>query len=497
MKKIVDCINLDLVREVVEVTPLELAQKLSARFDNAIYYKREDTTAVHSFKLRGAYHKIAKLSDKEKKLGVVASSAGNHAQGVAFSAKKLGISALIVMPKATADIKIEAVKTLGAQVELFGDGYEQARQQAEAIAAKTGRIAIHPFDDIEVIAGQATIAVELSQQLPNADYIFIPVGGGGLITGIGAYIKSKQLKTKIIAVEPEKSNAMAQAKIANKHERIKNPNLFAEGVAVEKIGNHAFDLMNSTIDDNVLVSNDEICAAIKDIYNDTRSIVETSGALSVAGTKRYIEENNIQGKKIITILSGANLNFDRLRHIAERAEIGEHKEALFAITLKEEKGGFLQFCQDLNHRSITEFNYRRSDAKQAHIFVGVGLDYGEQRQEIIAQLTSDYQVQDLTEDELAKTHIRYMVGGAKTLKNEVLYRFSFPEQPGALLDFLQTIGTNWNISLFHYRNHGADFGRVLVGFQADNIANLENQLNKLNYSYHNETNNIAYRYFLM
>lgn len=502
MQNIVKRIKPHLIEEIMTRTPLSLATQLTKRLNNNIYFKREDTTPVHSFKLRGAYHKIRQLSPKQLACGVITSSAGNHAQGVALSAQKLNIKASIVMPKITPKIKIDAVQEFGAQVILFGDNYDQAYQFALKQAKMSGQTFIHPFDDVDVIAGQATIGVELLEQLDNIDYIFIPVGGGGLISGVAAYVKHHQPHIQIIGVEPIESPALERSRAEKSHIVLEEVGLFADGVAVQKVGEHTYRLVEQLVDDMVLVSNDEMCAAIKDVYNQTRSIVEPSGALSVAGAKSYLANNNLQDKNIITILSGANVNFNRLRHIAERAEIGEHKEAIFAVTIPEKSGSFLEFCQTLEGYAITEFNYRyasnqnNSHSQTAHIFVGIGLNDAKDKQQLTHQLSQNYSLVDMTDNELAKTHIRYMVGGVNKVENEVLYRFTFPEKPGALLKFLANIGTHWNISLFHYRNHGADYGRVLVGFQAVDTAQLEQQFDKLSYQYDNETNNIAYQYFL-
>ena len=496
MKNIVNKIQAHLISEIMDKTPLEFANQLSHRLNNKLYFKREDTTPVHSFKLRGAYHKIRQLSDAQLACGVITSSAGNHAQGVALSAQKLGIKATIVMPKITPKIKIDAVRELGANIVLHGNNYDESYQFSQMEAKRTGQVFIHPFDDIDVIAGQATIAIELLEQLKKIDYIFIPVGGGGLISGIAAYVKHHQPSIKIIGVEPIESPALTRSMVEKKHIILEEVGLFADGVAVQQIGKESFRLATQLIDDTVLVSNDETCAAIKDVYDQTRSIVEPSGALSVAGAKRYIAQNKLYNKNIITILSGANVNFNRLRHIAERAEIGENKEMVFAATITEKAGSFLTFCQSLGNHTITEFNYRYSSKKEAYIFVGIALENPLEKQILLSRLEKTYKIVDMSDNEMAKTHIRYMVGGRKTIDNEIIYRFIFPEYPGALLKFLNNIGTNWNISLFHYRSHGADFGRVLVGFQVDNVKKLEQQLNQLKYQYYPESNNIAYQYFL-
>lgn len=497
MQNIVNHIRRDIVREVVDVTPLEFASQLSLYLKNNIYLKREDTTPVHSFKLRGAYHKIRTLSPEQLTKGVVTCSAGNHAQGVAFSAKKLGIPATIVMPKITPKIKIDAVKSWGVEVILFGNNYDEAYNFSQDIAKEKGCSFIHAFDDIQVIAGQGSIAYELLEQLDNIDYIFVPVGGGGLIAGIASVIKIERPEIKIIGVEPIGSSAFTQSIVSNTHVVLDEVDIFAEGVAVKKVGFESLKIAKDLIDDTVLVSNDEMCAAIKDIYNQNRNIVEPSGALALAGMKRYIADKQLYKNNIIGIVSGANMNFDRLRYIAERADLGEKNEAIIAVIIPEKVGSFLQFCKLLGQHSITEFNYRYTSCDQAHIFVGIALSNGLiEKQALLDKLAKSFDVIDMSENSIAKTHIRYMVGGRAEVGNEVLYRFEFPERPGALLNFLKKIGTNWNISLFHYRNHGSDFGRVLIGLQVDNVPDIERRFDELGYFYKNETNNKAYQYFL-
>ncbi len=497
MQGIVKLIDNSCVYDIIDKTPLTYAKLLSTKLGNNIYLKREDKTVVHSFKIRGAYQKIASLTTAEKQKGIITATAGNHAQGVALSAQKLVINATIIMPKTTPKIKLEAVERLGAKAILFGISYDEALQYAKVLANKENLVFIHAYDDKQVIAGQGTIASELLEQLDDIDYIFVPVGGGGLIAGIASYIKTKKPSIKIIAVEPNESPALAESLARKSQVVLDDVGLFADGVAVRKIGDENFRLTKDLVDDSILTSNDEICAAIKDIYDDTRAIAEPSGALALSGAKKYIAKHNISCKNIIAILSGANINFDRLRHIAERAELGENKEAIFAVTIAEQAGSFLEFCQSLDGKTITEFNYRYGQKDKAHIFVGIATESGiNEKNELLRILKNNYPVVDMSDNEMAKTHIRYMVGGKTQLDDEVLYRFIFPEKPGALLKFLISIGNKWNISLFHYRNHGADFGRVLVGFQAQNITKLENNLNKLGYKYFNETNNIAYEYFL-
>ena len=497
MQSIVDLANNTSVYDVASVTPLCLAHQLSARTKNNIYLKREDELVVHSFKLRGAYQKISGLSVEQANKGVVASSAGNHAQGVALSAKKLGIEAVIVMPLSTPKIKVRSVEQLGGKVVLHGDVYDDAYQYAKQLEQDQDLVFIHPYDDVEVMAGQATIAKELLEQLPSMDKVFIPVGGGGLIAGMATYIKHYAPNIQIIGVEPEDSPTLYQALRDGKRTVLPEVGRFADGVAVKQIGEKTYPIAKEVVDEVVLVSNDEICAAIKDIYEDMRSIAEPAGALATAGVKKYLEKNNIEGENIVSIISGANVNFDRLRYISERADLGEQNEAIIAVTIDEKPGSFLKFCQLLDNHAITEFNYRYAPSQQAHIFVGVALSEGlSEKQALLAKLSQSFDVLDMSDNSIAKTHIRYMVGGRADADNEVLYRFEFPERPGALLNFLKKVGSHWNISLFHYRNHGADFGRVLIGLQADDVSELERSFDELGYFYQNETDNKAYQYFL-
>jgi threonine dehydratase len=485
------------VYDVVNITPLNLAQQLSKRLDNQVYLKREDELVIHTFKLRGAYQKISSLSAQQASQGVIASSAGNHAQGVAFSAKKLGIRAVIVMPLHTPKIKVNAVKQLGAEVVLFGEVYDDAYHRAKQLEKQQNLIFIHPYDDIEVMAGQATIAKELHTQLDNIDKVFIPVGGGGLIAGMATYLKHYRPDIKIIGVEPQDSPTLFEALKHNKRVILPEVGRFSDGVAVRQIGEKTFEIAKKMVDEVILVTNDEICAAIKDIYEDVRSISEPSGALATAGIKKYVKSNGLHNENLIAVVSGANVNFDRLRYIAERADIGEHIEAIIAATIDEKPGSFLKFCQMLDNHSITEFNYRYGSSAQARIFVGVSLSEGlVEKRALLKKLSSEFDVLDMSDNAIAKSHIRYMVGGRSQCENEVLYRFEFPERPGALLDFLKKIGSHWNISLFHYRNHGADFGRVLIGLQAKNIDELEKSFDELGYFYRNETDNKACQYFL-
>ncbi len=497
MQSIVDLADNSNVYDVATVTPLSLAHQLSSRVANNIYLKREDELVIHAFKLRGAYQKISSLSAEQAAKGVVASSAGNHAQGVALSASKLDIESVIVMPLSTPKIKVQSVEQLGGKVVLHGDVYDDAYQYAKQLEKEQDLVFIHPYDDIEVMAGQATISKELLEQLPSMDKVFIPVGGGGLIAGMATYIKHYAPNIKIIGVEPEDSPTLYQALKKGKRVVLPEVGRFADGVAVKQIGEQTYPIAKEVVDEVVLVNNDEICAAIKDIYEDMRSIAEPAGALATAGLKKYVEQNNTKDENLVSIVSGANVNFDRLRYISERADLGEHNEAIIAATIPEQPGSFLKFCQLLDNHSITEFNYRYASSKQAHIFVGVALNEGLKEKELlIKKLSQSFDILDMSDNSIAKTHIRYMVGGRSDANNEVLYRFEFPERPGALLNFLMSVGDHWNISLFHYRNHGADFGRVLIGLQVDNVNELEQSFDELGYFYQNETNNKAYQYFL-
>ena len=497
MSKIVNLADNSAVYDVAKISALSIASKLSKRFNNHIYLKREDDQVIHSFKLRGAYQKMSSLSDKQKSKGVITSSAGNHAQGVALGASKLKIKAIIVMPTSTPHIKVQAVEQLGAEVILHGDVYDDAFHHAKKLESEQDLCFISPYDDFEVIAGQATVAKEILSQLEEIDYVFAPVGGGGLISGMASYIKHYAPHIKVIGVEPTDSPTLYKALEANERVVLDDVGRFADGVAVKQIGALPFDIARESVDDVVLVSNDEMCAAIKDIYEDVRAVSEPAGALSTAGVKKYILENELQGKNIVSVVSGANVNFDRLRYIAERAELGELNEAIVAVTIPEEPGSFLRFCELLDNSSVTEFNYRYAAKKDAHIFVGIQLTKGEsEKQALITRLSKSFEVIDMSDNSMAKTHIRYMVGGHSNAENEVIYRFEFPERPGALLNFLKKVKTKWNISLFHYRNHGADFGRVLIGLQVDNIAELESRFDEIGYYYQNETDNKAYQYFL-
>lgn len=490
------------VYDVAIETPLDLMPRLSKRLDNQILIKREDLQSVFSFKLRGAYNRMSHLTEAERKQGVVAASAGNHAQGVALAASKMGISAIIVMPITTPPIKVEAVRMLGADITLHGNSYDEAFDYAKKVSADEDRVFIHPYDDPLVIAGQGTIAMEIMRQHPDPVYaVFIPVGGGGLLGGMAAYIKAIWPEIKIIAVEPADAASLKAALDAGERVKLDQVGLFADGTAVRQVGEEPFRIAQKTVDHVVTVETDEICAAIMDVFDDTRSIAEPSGALSIAGAKKYIQQNGLHDKTMVVINSGANMNFDRLRHVAERAEIGERREVLFAATIDEQPGSFQRFCKTLADRGITEFNYRYADKQQAQVFVGVRMSGREEERQILFEnLThAGYQWIDFTDNEMAKLHVRYMVGGhAPQAENERLIRFEFPERPGALLRFLTHIGQRWNISLFHYRNHGAAYGRVLVGIQVAPEFNEEFQafLDNLGYVHWLETNNPAYDLFL-
>ena len=490
------------VYDVAIETPLDFAKTLSVRTQNQVFLKREDLQSVFSFKLRGAYNKIALLSETEKQCGVIAASAGNHAQGVALSAQKLGISALIVMPTTTPEIKSQSVKNMGAEIVLFGDSYSESCDYAYELAKKTGRVFIHPYDDEDVIAGQGTVAMEiLRQHTHKIDAIFVPVGGGGLIAGVAVYAKFVRPDIQIIGVEPEDSDCLNQALKASERVVLEQVGLFADGVAVKQIGLEPFTLAQKYVDEVITVSTDEICAAIKDIFDDTRSIAEPAGALATAGLKKYVEQKAVTNQTLIAIDSGANINFDRLRYVAERAQVGEHREILLAVTIPEIAGSFLEFCKLLNGRNITEFNYRYFDVSIANVFVGISSNGDvKDRANLIEHLKENsFKVVDMTTNELAKEHSRYMVGGhPPSALWEQIYSFEFPERPNALLNFLTTFGTDWNITLFHYRNHGAAFGRVLIGvdvFNEQGRLKFENCLNELGFSYKYETDNDAYKLF--
>ncbi len=483
-------------------TPLETARVLSARLGNRVLLKREDLQPIHSFKLRGAYNKLNQLSADSLGKGVICSSAGNHAQGVALAAKRKNTRAVIVMPVTTPRIKVDAVRDLGGEVILCGDNYDEAFARASELAAEQQLTFVHPFDDLDVIAGQATVGVEILQQLEEKiDAIFVPVGGGGLIAGIASYIKQTRPEIRIIGVEPADSAAMQASLEAGSPVTLDHVGIFADGVAVRRVGDKTFDLCQQYVDEIITVDTDQLCAAVQDIYEDIRSIVEPAGALAVAGIKQYLENTGATDLTLIAINSGANVNFDRLRHIAERAAIGEQREMLLAAEIPEEPGSFLKFSDAIGRRGVTEFNYRYSDTDAARVFVGIQLKDGTtERTEIMAQLTTrGFSVVDLTDNEMAKLHIRHMVGGRSVcLDNERLFRFEFPERPGALTDFLKAIGTRWNISLFHYRNHGSDYGRILAGIQVPTgeAKDLESHLSDLGYPHWEESDNPVYKMFL-
>jgi threonine dehydratase len=489
------------VYEVAKVTPLEMQVNLSKRIKNKVLLKREDMQPVFSFKIRGAYNKMAHLSPEALAKGVIAASAGNHAQGVALSAQKLKCRAVIVMPTTTPQIKIDAVKSRGAEVVLFGDSYSDAYTYSLELEKKQGLTFVHPYDDPDVIAGQGTIGMEILNAYPEPIHaIFCCVGGGGLLAGIAAYVKAVRPEIKVIGVEAKDAEAMTESLKKGERITLDQVGLFADGAAVKQVGANTFALCQQYVDEMIVVDNDAICAAIKDVFEDTRSILEPAGALAVAGLKAYALRENLQDKTLVGIASGANMNFDRLRFIAERAEIGEKREAVFAVTIPEKPGAFKAFCRLLGGRNITEFNYRYSDPKNAHIFVGVAISNPAES----AKLEADLQQQglptiDLTNNEVAKLHLRHLVGGhAPQAENEKVFRFEFPETPGALMKFLDTMGHDWNISLFHYRNHGADFGRVLVGMQVppNELSEFYDFLSKLGYPYWDETENPAYKLFL-
>jgi threonine dehydratase len=491
------------VYDVAIETSLEAAGRLSRRLDNRVLFKREDLQPVFSFKIRGAYNKIAQLSKISAQRGVICASAGNHAQGVALGARTRGIPAVIVMPLSTPEIKVQAVADLGAEIVLHGDDYDHAYERATELAASRGLVFVHPFDDPDVIAGQGTVAMEILRQHhgDDIDAIFVPVGGGGLISGIAAYTKSLYPRIKIIGVEPEDAAGMFESLRAGKRVTLERVGLFADGVAVRRVGEETFRLAKQYVDEILLVTTDQMCAAIQDIFEDTRTIAEPAGALAVAGIKRYVARENCTGRTFIAVNSGANMNFDRLRYVAERSDIGGQREALLAVQIPEAPGSFLRFCEVLGKHNVTEFNYRYEASQTAQIFVGLALGQGRaERESLMSTLAgAGFGVRDMTDNEMAKLHVRYMVGGhARDLKHECLYRFEFPERPGALLKFLRAIGSSWNISLFHYRNHGSDYGRVLAGIQVPPATRTDFLLHlaDLQYAYTEETDNTAYKIFL-
>jgi threonine dehydratase len=490
------------VYDVAIESPLELAAALSKRLRNRLFIKREDLQPVFSFKLRGAYNKMAGLPKARLQRGVIAASAGNHAQGVALAAQRLGCRAVIVMPVTTPRIKVDAVAARGAQVVLHGDSYADAYTRAVELKRKRGLVFVHPYDDPEVIAGQGTIGMEiLRQHTGPLDAVFVPVGGGGLISGIAAYVKRVRPGVRVIGVEPVDADAMARSLKKGRRVKLDQVGLFADGVAVKEVGKETFRLCRQFVDDMVLVHTDEMCAAIKDVFEDTRVVLEPAGALGVAGAKAWVERHGARDKTLVAVASGANTNFDRLRFIAEEAEVGEHREAILAVTIPERPGSFKKFCATLGARNVTEFNYRIADSRDAHIFVGVQVRGRVEIDRLVSTLKRHGLVTlDLSDNEMAKWHVRHMVGGrAPFAKNELLYRFEFPERPGALMRFLDNLRSDWNISLFHYRNHGADYGRVLVGIQVPRSEMREFRafLRKLGYPWAEESRNPAYKLFLV
>jgi threonine dehydratase len=494
------------VYDVAVETPLELAPTLSQRIGNRVYFKREDMQSVFSFKLRGAYNKMAHLPPAQMKRGVICASAGNHAQGVALSATRLGCHAVIVMPTTTPQVKIDAVKARGGEVVLFGESFTDAYAHAIKLEKQLKLTFVHPFDDPDVIAGQGTIGMEILRQHSGPIHaIFVAIGGGGLIAGIAAYVKAVRPDIKIIGVQTTDSDAMARSIAAGKRVTLPDVGLFSDGTAVKLVGAETFRITQLLVDEIILVDTDAVCAAIKDVFQDTRSILEPAGALAVAGAKAYVERSlktkkPIKNETLITIACGANMNFDRLRFVAERADVGESREAVFAVTIPEERGSFRRFCELVGPRNVTEFNYRISDAAQAHVFVGIQIANRDESAKIATQFDKHgFKTLDLSQDELAKSHIRHLVGGKSALANdELLYRFEFPERPGALMRFLDSMAPNWNISLFHYRNQGGDLGRILVGLQVPKkeMKAFRDFLATLGYGFHDETANPVYKLFL-
>ncbi|HTT07525.1 MAG TPA: threonine ammonia-lyase, biosynthetic [Gammaproteobacteria bacterium] len=490
------------VYDVARETPLDRLPEISRRLENEIWLKREDLQPVFSYKLRGAYNLMASLPADQRARGVITASAGNHAQGVALAAQKMGVPALIVMPKTTPEIKVAAVRRLGADILLHGNTYDEASEHAHKLAQERALSYIPPYDHPLVIAGQGTVAMEILRQHPQPiDAVFVPVGGGGLIAGVAAYVKSVSPQTRVIGVESDEAPTLHAAMRAGKRVVLEHIGIFVDGAAVRQIGEETFRVARELVDEVLLVSNDEVCAAIKDIFEDTRSIAEPAGALALAGLKQYVAASGARGRELVAIFSGANVNFDRLRHIAELAELGEQREALLGVTIPERAGSFRRFCEALGARAITEFNYRYSDPKVAHVFVGVRIRHGvEEKDQLIETLRGEgYEVADFSADEMAKMHVRYMVGGhGRQVENERLYRFEFPERTGALLHFLTEMGSRWNISLFHYRNHGAAYGRVLMGMQVPPKEQNEFEafLKGLGMNHAEETRNPAYQMFL-
>jgi threonine dehydratase len=489
------------VYDVAIESPLEPAVMLGRRLGNRVLIKREDTQPVFSFKLRGAYNKMVHLTKSERARGVIAASAGNHAQGVALAAERLGCAATIVMPVTTPQIKIAAVAARGATIVLHGDSYSDAYAHALALQADGGATFVHPYDDPDVIAGQGTIGMEILRQWQAPlDAIFVAVGGGGLIGGVAAYVKRVRPEIRIIGVQPEDSDAMARSLAAGRRVTLPHVGLFADGVAVRQVGRETFRLARQYVDEVIRVDTDAICAALKDVFEDTRAILEPAGALGIAGVKAYVERTRVRDRSFVAIACGANMNFDRLRFVAERAEVGERREAILAVSIPERPGSFRSFCRLLGKRSVTEFNYRYADPKVAHLFVGIEVaDRGQTEALLRALKRQHIEAFDLTDNEMAKLHVRHLVGGhAPSAEHEILYRFEFPERPGALMNFLDSMSAGWNISLFHYRNHGADYGRVLVGMQVPPAEKRQFRtfLDRLGYDYVDETANPAYRMFL-
>jgi len=489
------------VYDVAQETPLEHARALSRRLGNHVLLKREDQQSVFSFKLRGAYNKMVHLSATQLARGVICASAGNHAQGVALAAKRLGCRAVVVMPVTTPRVKVDAVQALGGEVVLHGDSYSDAYTHALTLQRKQRLSFVHPFDDPDVIAGQGTVGMEILRQHQGPlDAVFVAVGGGGLISGVASYIKAVRPEVKVIGVQTVDSDAMLRSVRAGKRVQLADVGLFADGTAVKLVGEETFRITRELVDGFVVVDTDEVCAAIKDVFQDTRSILEPSGAMGVAGVKQYVARHGLKGQTLAAITCGANMNFDRLRFVAERAEFGEQREALFAVTIPERRGSFKQFCELIGPRAVTEFNYRISDQQLAHVFVGIAISRRDEAGRIARQFERhDFPTLDLTDDELAKEHVRHMVGGRSELaRHERLLRFIFPERPGALMRFLSAMNPGWNISLFHYRNQGADYGRILVGIQvpASDRSAFNEFLATLAYPYTDETRNPVYKLFL-
>ena len=499
VKRILDARVYDVARE----TPVDRAELMSRRLDNRVWLKREDLQPVFSFKLRGAYNKMNRLSDEQRAMGVVAASAGNHAQGLAMAANKMNVKATIVMPRTTPQIKVDAVRDRGAKVILRGDSYDEAAEHAAKLVEEKGMTYVHPFDDPDVIAGQGTVGMEIVRQHEQPlDAIFVPVGGGGLLAGVAAFVKYVWPQTRVIGVEPEDAACLKLALEKGRRAVLPEVGLFADGCAVAQVGKETFRVVKDLVDEVITVGTDEMCAAIKDIFEDTRSIAEPAGALALAGLKHYAEREGIQGQDLLAIVSGANTNFDRLRYISERTEIGEQREAVISVTIPEKPGSFRAFCNALGRRNITEFNYRYAGPGSAQVFVGLSvIPGGQDLAELISKLEQKgYSAEDLTDNEVAKLHVRYMVGGHAPgeLDDERVYRVEFPERPGAMAKFLSGLGQRWNISMFHYRNHGAAYGRILVGIQvpASEKRDFTGVLEKIDYRFWDETDNQAYQLYL-